>query len=218
LIFFDDILDKGAERSTNKQLSLKGYLSIIAAGCSLVVSLNNNILDFLKQYSTLFPDVNKFLPLVLLAVLTILLNNVYKAKVDSEGNGKMYKYSNLPRQLSKIFTIPLLVVLIYSSISIYNKLKPMEQPVIVFIKGVDNMPLPYLSIRVLNEQKLDITQGSIETTSVDGRATITSKKYINSYSYLFTVKDNKEIYIPFSQLQKVDSTVFNKTAYYIILK
>ena len=215
---FNDIIDKGAQKSTNKQLSLKGFLSIIAAGCSLVVSLNNNILDFLEQYSTLFPGINKFIPLVLLAVLTIILNSVYKTKEKLKNGFKMYKHTNLTRQLSKVFAALLLTAFIYSSVSIYNKSKPMEQPVIVFVKGLDNAPLPYLNIRVHNEERLDITQGSVETTSVDGRATITSKASINGYSYLSTIKDDEHVYVPFSQLQKVDSTVFDQTAYYIILK
>jgi hypothetical protein len=216
--FVKDIIDKGAIRNASRVKSVKSYLKLAITGLALVISLNNNIIDFISQYSAYFPILTKFLPIVLLFVLMILFINVFREKLKNKDGKLTYKNTNWIRQTAKFLALMAFIAFCYVIFGVVKNLKPIEQPLIVFIKDMHGKPIPELNLRITNEQKEDITEGFAETSTVDGMAIISSKKIITHYSYLLIKQNNELVYIPFSDARIIDTLVFNKTAYYFIIK
>lgn len=213
-----DFLDKGAKENEAPKHNLKGYLSILGSGLALIIGLNEQLVEFFKLYATFFPLMLKFIPFLFLSIVILLLYQVFTDKIDDPALGKVYKYANSIRQISKGLYLFVIGTFIYSLITLSGTLKPIDQPIVLFVKDREGQPIPELNLRILNENQEDITQGAIETSTVDGMALLTANGKINGYSYIQANYLGTYYTIPMRQIQAIDTTIFKRNAYSIIVK
>ena len=216
--FFNDLFDKGAKKNEKQLFTIKDYLTIIASGCALVISLNESIANFLEKNATVFPELVKFIPLVFLVLVLLISIHIFKAKEVDNEKQIVYKYNTLIRQTSKLVALFSLVMLIYSVCSIYKSIKPIDQPIVLFVRDLEGNSMPDIHIRILNERGQDITSGIIETSTMDGMALLIGKSKINQYTTIQMLVNNKTIQVLFKEAILVDSLVFNQNPYLIIIK
>lgn len=212
-----DLFDRGGAKN-QKPATIGNFLTIAISTATLISGFSEGLLSLFTHYSGAFPLLIKVIPLIMLVVLLTLSVHAFTKK-KKEKKGVVYNYSNFVRQLSKVFAVLSITALVYSSLFLYNRLKPLEQPLIILIKSLDGEPVRNTDIRILDESEKDITKGIATTDTENGMVILSAKSEIDLNCFLLVVQKNKsQVTIPLDELELLDSMIFGKPAYNVVLK